>query len=269
MRILRPATVAFFTLILFGALSSTASARDRNSDGIPDSWETHQGLSLDVNQANGNPDHDGLTNLGEYRSHTKAQSDDSNHNGVEDGDEDRDRDGVDNSNEMREGTNPLKRDSNRNGVKDGQEDADDDGLSNAGEDHSGNDPIDPDSDDDGIADGDEVVGTIGSFTDGVLTIDLAGGGTLTGTVNDQTEIKCETEAEDEVHNGADDPADGSDDGTDDGTDDGGNDLDDPDEIGDADNICTTADLLPGTAVHEADIENTSAGAVFEEIELVK
>jgi hypothetical protein len=43
-------------------------------------------------------------------------------------------------------------------------------------------PDDGDTDNDGTEDGDEVVGTIASFQDPVLTIDLLGGGSVTGNV---------------------------------------------------------------------------------------
>jgi hypothetical protein len=36
-----------------------------------------------------------------------------------------------------------------------------------------------------------------------------------------------------------------------------------------DNVCSTADLQPGTVVHEADLKITAGGPVFEEVELVK
>src|SRR3954447_6802057 len=104
------------------ALVSAASAHDRNRDRIPDRWERAHHLSLRVNQARRDQDHDGLNNRGEFRAHL----------------------------------NPRK----------------------------------ADTDGDGITEGDENAGRIASFTGGVLTIDLAGGGTLTGEVTDETEIEC-------------------------------------------------------------------------------
>ena len=38
---------------------------------------------------------------------------------------------------------------------------------------------------------------------------------------------------------------------------------------DGEGACTVADLVQGTAVHEADLHVTSAGTAFEEIQLVK
>src|SRR6184192_594061 len=71
---------------------------DRNRDRIPDRWERRYHLSLRVNQARRDQDHDGLTNLGEFESHTNPRDADTDNDGIEDGDEDRDHDGVDNDN---------------------------------------------------------------------------------------------------------------------------------------------------------------------------
>src|SRR3954451_13133032 len=64
-------------------------------------------------------------------------------------------------------------------VNQARRDQDRDGLDNRGEYRAGMNPRDRDSDDDGIADGRENAGTVSSFTNGVLTITLAKGGTLT------------------------------------------------------------------------------------------
>src|SRR3954454_2224775 len=56
-------------------------------------------------------------------------------------------------------------------------DQDRDGLDNRGEYRAGMNPHDRDSDDDGTADGRENAGSVTSFTNGILTITLAKGGT--------------------------------------------------------------------------------------------
>src|ERR687888_1687346 len=60
---------------------------DRNHDRIPDRWERAHHLSLRVNQARRDQDHDGLKNRGEFRAQDDPRDDDSDNDGVEDGDE--------------------------------------------------------------------------------------------------------------------------------------------------------------------------------------
>jgi hypothetical protein len=216
MRKVKALVIAATALALLAMPAGALAKRgDRDSDRLPDKWEKKHHLSTKAKSASKDPDKDGLSNLGEFRSKTDPRDADTDNDGIEDGDEDRDKDGVDNGNELREHTSPVKKDSDDDGIKDGDEDSDDDDLSNKGEDATSNDPRDPDSDDDGVEDGEEVAGTILSFTDGKLLIQLAGAdaGTIEGTVTDQTEIKCETEDEHEdddspaksSRNGADDP----------------------------------------------------------------
>jgi hypothetical protein len=223
--------VITFAVAALGAMlliASTAAAKDRNRDGISDRWEKKFNLSLKVDQAN----------------------------------KDQDRDKVDNLNEFQEGTNPRDKDTDNDGVKDGKEDSDHDGLNNQNEDASANMPDDPDTDNDGVEDGDEVVGTIGSFQDPVLTINLLGGGSVTGNVTASTRIECRTEDEQENENEVEDHAVASSDGG--GSD--GNEGPGSDNQGPGDGqVCTTADLTPGTMVHEAELEGSS----FEKIELLK
>ena len=66
---------------------SQARARDRNHDRIPDKWERHYHLSLRVNQARRDQDHDGLKNLAEFRAQDNPRDADSDNNGIEDGQE--------------------------------------------------------------------------------------------------------------------------------------------------------------------------------------
>ncbi len=243
-RVFAVAAAGALALVLV-AFGGSAVAKDRNHDQIPDKWEKKFHLSLKVDQANN----------------------------------DQDRDHVDNLNEFQEGTNPRVKDSNHNGRPDGKEDSDHDGLNNAGEDETANLPNDQDTDNDGIKDGAENAGTIASFDGTTLVIDLAGGGQVSGTVDQTTEIKCESEDQHESSDHADDnsgpptptagthTATASDQGSDNGSGDDQSSDNNENESGDDNNgsNCTTADLLQNTPVHEAQLEN----GVFHEIELVK
>jgi hypothetical protein len=214
------------------AFGGTAVAKDRNHDHISDKWEKKFNLSLKVDQSN----------------------------------KDQDRDKVDNLNEFQEGTNPRDKDTDNDGRPDGREDSDHDGLNNMGEDNTSNLPDDQDTDNDGVEDGAENPGTIASFDGTTLTIDIAAGGQVSGTVDATTRIKCETEDE---HEAGDDSGPGtataSHDGTDDNSGPGGDDNSGPGSGDDEARVCTTADLTPGTTVHEAEL----AGTTFEKVELVK
>ena len=169
-------------------------------------------------------------------------------------------------------------------VKQAKRDQDRDGLNNRGEFRAKTNPRDSDSDDDGIKDGKENAGTIKSFEGGVLTIALAGGGELSGTVDDETEIECHTPGDLKAHpsSSGEDGGPGHDEGDDDHGDDGpghdqgddqGDDENDDqgdDEDGDDDNDQCSADALKaGTKVHEAELEVTSAGKHWEELELIE
>jgi hypothetical protein len=70
------------------ALAGTALAKDRNHDRIPDRWEKAHHLSLKVKQGGRDQDHDGLRNRGEWRARLDPRDEDTDNDGVEDGDED-------------------------------------------------------------------------------------------------------------------------------------------------------------------------------------
>ena len=151
-------------------------------------------------------------------------------------------------------------------VKQHRRDQDGDGLKNRGEWRAKLDPRDDDTDDDGIEDGDENAGTIASFEGDVLTINLAGGGTLTALVTDRTEIECDDDAgddrghdDDEGDHGDDDHGD-DDDGDDDAR--AAHDDDDGEE-------CGSDALTAGTTVLEAELKVRDGKAVWKELELLK
>jgi hypothetical protein len=157
-------------------------------------------------------------------------------------------------------------------VNQARRDQDRDQLGNRGEFRAHMNPRDDDSDNDGTEDGDENAGTIDMFDDGVLTISLFGGGSVSGQVTDRTEIECEGQDENEAEGGDDRRGDvagrhqgGDNSGPSDNSGPGNGDDNDEDENAD----CTTADLTAGTVVREADLRVGDGQAVFEEVELVK
>jgi hypothetical protein len=233
-RCIAPAVAALALLAL--PTGAMAGSRDSDRDGMPNRWEKSNGLKVHKADARGDKDHDGLKNLAEYR--------------------------------------------------------------------LGSDPRNPDSDDDGVKDGQDVGGKVDSFTGGVLTIVLPDGSKVSGKVVDgATELKCKTaqpttpttapiarKADDGQgeDNGGRNGRDGGDDGDDDhaaqpavpaqpaqptsgrhnDNDDDDGDSEDADENGD-DAACGVEALTAGTAVHEAELKITSAGAVWDEVELLK
>ncbi len=171
-------------------------------------------------------------------------------------------------------------------------DQDRDQLKNRQEFKAGTNPRKSDTDGDGVPDGEENAGTIASFDGTTLTINLFNGGSVSGMVTDNTEIKCEAadndQGDDNDDQGDDDNGDNSGSGgggddvrsahamsthSDDG---GGADDNSGSGSGDDDNSgegngedCTTADLTPDTVVHEADLELSNGQATFEAVARVK
>ncbi|HEX5592702.1 MAG TPA: hypothetical protein VFX35_05085 [Solirubrobacterales bacterium] len=153
-------------------------------------------------------------------------------------------------------------------------DQDRDHLRNRAEFLAGDDPRDHDSDDDGTMDGSEQAGTIASFDteSGKLVIDLFGGDTVSGLVTDGTEIECEDHSaasassegpgSGEVEPGDDHGGDNSGPGSDNSGPDSGDESDDNE-----DRACTTAELVPGAVVEEAELRVANGQATFEEVEL--
>jgi RHS repeat-associated protein len=111
---------------------------DGDGDGMPDAWELARGLDpADPADAAGDPDHDDLSNLGEFRAQTNPAYFDS--------DGDRFSDGFEAG---RAGYDPL--------VANADGDADGDGLTDRDEVANGTDPAAADSDGDGVSDAVEL-----------------------------------------------------------------------------------------------------------------
>ncbi|GIK36978.1 MAG: hypothetical protein BroJett011_08110 [Chloroflexota bacterium] len=141
---------------------------DADDDGMPDQWEADNGLDPQINDANGDLDHDGLANLEEYQKGTNPNDADTDNDGMSDGWEDGngfnpkandangdlDSDGLTNLEEYQNGTNPNAGDSDNDSMPDGWEvdnnlnplvndasgDPDKDGLTNVEEYQDGTNP---------------------------------------------------------------------------------------------------------------------------------
>jgi len=166
---------------------------DSDGDGMDDDWELSNGLDpLDPEDAALDPDEDGLTNLDEYLSRTDPHLEDTDEDGLLDGEEvlahetdplnpDTDGDGLLDGEELFDhGTDPLKPDTDEDGLTDGEEvltygtyplnpDSDDDGLMDGAEVLTHNtDPLNPDTDGDGMPDGWEVANWLDPLLDDSL-----------------------------------------------------------------------------------------------------
>jgi hypothetical protein len=85
-RILLLAAGACAALLAFAPGAMAHSWRgDRNHDRIPDRWERANHLSLKVNQARRDQDHDGLRNRGEFLAGDNPRKADTDDDGIKDG----------------------------------------------------------------------------------------------------------------------------------------------------------------------------------------
>jgi hypothetical protein len=168
-------------------------------------------------------------------------------------------------------------------VNQAQRDQDRDHLRNRAEFLAGDNPRNRDSDDDGVADGNEKAGTITSFdpATGRLVINLFNGDAVSGLVTESTRIRCEDESSPNttMDRGEEEPGDDNGgQGEEPGDDNGGEAADNSgpgssnsgpgrgDEDVDAAK-CTTADLIPGATIEEAELELEHGVATYEEVEL--
>jgi hypothetical protein len=78
---------AFAAVLAFPASGMARSHGDRNGDRIPDRWERAHHLSLKVNQAKRDQDHDGLRNKAEFMAGDNPRDADTDDDGVQDGQE--------------------------------------------------------------------------------------------------------------------------------------------------------------------------------------
>jgi hypothetical protein len=136
----------------------------------------------------------------------------------------------------------------------------------------------------------ENAGTVQSFSNGILTIALSNGNTVSGTVGRDTEIECMSSAgsqmlhEDGDAGSGSQSGDGDDSGSADneaqgpGGDQGGDQGDDPaedqgDDQGEeqgadqAENACSTANLIPGALVRDAELRISGSGSAWKKVGL--
>jgi hypothetical protein len=79
--------IAASLLAVIGALAAIAAAKDGNDDRIPDRWERHHHLSLQVKQTHRDQDHDHLRNRAEFLAGDNPRDRDSDDDGVIDSNE--------------------------------------------------------------------------------------------------------------------------------------------------------------------------------------
>ncbi len=110
---------------------------------------------------------------------------------------------------------------------------------------------------------DQNAATVTSFTGGVLTITLNNGQMVSGDVTGDTEIECQGVENDTSSLRSHDRHGGDGGGDDQGDNNQGDDDNDENNA-----ACSSADLTPGTVVHEARLTISSAGATWDKVELV-
>ena len=136
---------------------------DTDDDGLPNLIEKEIGSDPYNPDTDGDNLPDGYEALTLETDPTKPDTDD---NGVLDCDEDFDEDGLTNLQEYEQGTEPYNDDTDGDGLKDGEEiytygtdplkvDTDDDGLDDGDEIYFETDPLNPDTDGNGVFDGNE------------------------------------------------------------------------------------------------------------------
>nr|MDO8111037.1 hypothetical protein [Candidatus Sigynarchaeota archaeon] len=200
-----PTTAGAYETTYNGGINAFVAkvAQDIDCDGMPDDWEIAHGLNPQSNDAGGDLDADGFTNLQEYLHGTLPNDADTDDDGMTDGWEHQyglnplvddasgnpDNDGITNVEEFNHGTSPISNDTDGDGMADGWEivnaldplvwdsqfDPDSDGLTNLQEFQHLTTPLKSDSDDDGMPDGWEVQHGTNPIADDA-NVDLDGDG---------------------------------------------------------------------------------------------
>ena len=153
--VLTPFTGAVYAKEHNSKKSSKYSKQDKDSNGIPDWWQSKYHLGFGKDLALKDKDKDGLNNLVEYQLNLSPISKDSDMDKITDGNEDKDNDKLTNLQELKAKLNPLSADSDKDDIKDSYEDNDKDGLNTKEEFIIKTNPVSYDSDKDGVNDGNE------------------------------------------------------------------------------------------------------------------
>jgi hypothetical protein len=111
-----------------------------------------------------------------------------------------------------------------------------------------------------------AVGTVDSFTNGVLTIKLNDGSTVSGAVTNDTELECEAaQPMGTVHEDGDSGEHG---GGDNHNGSGGEDNGGGEDQGEQNQNCTSANLMTGATVGAAELRLSSAASTWEKVDLI-
>lgn len=172
------------------ALENVAAGVDADGDLLATDVETALGL----NPAAADTDGDRLVDIEELWTTFTDPRRPSTDGVVNDADADPDGDGLGHFRELRAGSDPLVADTDGDGVPDGREvdvlrtdpsnpDTDADRLADGSEGRLGTNPLDPDSDDDGVLDGDETYTSVATFAGVGLRVDMTGVGDVADAVS--------------------------------------------------------------------------------------
>ena len=118
-------------------------------------------------------------------------------------------------------------------------------------------------------------GKVASFSNGVLMLTLNNGSMVSGHVTDAAEVKCEAVGPQEMEHsrhadgdhGGGSNCGGSNGGEDNGDNNGSD--DDRGEVEQGAPMCSSANLVPGAVVRDAELRISGAGAIWQEVELAE
>lgn len=225
------------------AMPSLAAAKDVNKDRIPDRWEKRHKLSLKVNQAKKDQDRDQLRNRAEFLAGTDPRDVDSDDDGTDDGDEQAGTIASFDAETGRLVIDLFGTDTIAGFVTDSTEIKCEDSGSSASASSEG-------SEEGEVEPGDDSSGE-GESGDEESDSDEESGDHESGEEESGSDEDSGSDSED---------SESSHDGE-------GEHSDDDGEHGDDDRLCTTAELVPGAVVEEAELKLENGKAVFEEVEL--